>query len=130
MYDVASHAATADLHWEVIEKHLTHQGMIDGTFPEVKKRLIKVLEQLSATGCLAVFAAALQDDSDLEVAKTALDLIKDFVGMLKKYKVTEQDLVSSTPVIDSVHPDRRSHTRIDFGLRRHRTVRRCVEPSK
>nr|CAH7768175.1 unnamed protein product [Callosobruchus chinensis] len=126
MYDVASHAATADLHWEVkakalmfwskvIEKHLTHQGMIDGTFPEVtfskenrkivtlndaevKKRLIKVLEQLSATGCLAVFAAALQDDSDLEVAKTALDLIKDFVAMLKKYKVTEQDLVLSTPV--------------------------------
>nr|CAH7755572.1 unnamed protein product [Callosobruchus chinensis] len=72
--------------------------MIDGTFPEVKKRLIKVLEQLSATGCLAVFAAALQDDSDLEVAKTALDLIKDFVAMLKKYKVTEQDLVLSTPV--------------------------------
>ncbi|CAH2003808.1 unnamed protein product [Acanthoscelides obtectus] len=126
MYDVASHAATADLHWEVkakalmfwskvIEKHLTHQGMIDGTFPEVtfskenrkivtlndaevKKRLIKVLEQLSATGCLAVFAAALQDDSDLEVAKTALVLIKDFVAMLKKYKVTEQDLVLSTPV--------------------------------
>ncbi|VEN47491.1 unnamed protein product [Callosobruchus maculatus] len=126
MYDVASHAATADLHWEVkaktlmfwskvIEKHLTHQGMIDGTFPEVtfskenrkivtlndaevKKRLIKVLEQLSATGCLAVFAAALQDDSDLEVAKTALDLIKDFVSMLKKYKVTEQDLVLSAPV--------------------------------
>nr|CAH7755298.1 unnamed protein product [Callosobruchus chinensis] len=124
MYDVASHAATADYigrsklkHscFGVIEKHLTHQGMIDGTFPEVtfskenrkivtlndaevKKRLIKVLEQLSATGCLAVFAAALQDDSDLEVAKTALDLIKDFVAMLKKYKVTEQDLVLSTPV--------------------------------
>lgn len=77
-YNTMSHAAVADLHWEVkvkaldfwhsvIKKHLCHQGMIDGSFPnvtfskehkkivvlderEVKKRLIKVLHQLSEIG--------------------------------------------------------------------------------
>ncbi|KAJ8928354.1 hypothetical protein NQ314_019084 [Rhamnusium bicolor] len=124
-YDIMTHAATADLHWEVkvnalhfwekvINRHLMHQGMIDGTFPkvtfskehrkivtlnepEVRKRLIKVLNQLSETGCLAVLITALQDDCDLEVSKTATKITKDFVKLLKDYNIGTCDANLSTP---------------------------------
>lgn len=114
-YDIMTHAVIADLHWEVkvsalnfwqnvLIKHLTEQGMIDGGFPtctfssekkkivlltdtEIRNRLIKVLNQLSKTGCLAVFFHALQDDSDIEVVKAAFKHIQSFAEMLKKYEV-------------------------------------------
>lgn len=56
--------------------------------------LLQVLNQLSGIGCLAVFIAALQDDCDVEVSKTAVNLIKNFVEMLKQYKITAEDLLS------------------------------------
>ncbi|XP_023311983.1 uncharacterized protein LOC108911272 [Anoplophora glabripennis] len=124
-YDIMTHAATADLHWEVkvnalkfwesvIQHHLTHQGMIDGCFPkvtfskehrkivtlnepEVRKRLIKILHQLSETGCLAVLITTLQDDCDLEVSKTATAIIQKFSELLKNYKVHSSDTSLSTP---------------------------------
>ncbi|KAJ8977091.1 hypothetical protein NQ317_003645 [Molorchus minor] len=124
-YNVMTHAATADLHWEVKVKalrfwnevitcHLVHQGYIDGTFPsitfskehrkivtlnepEVKKRLIKVLNQLSETGCLAVLVAALQDDCDVEVTKEATKITKDFIDLLKKYNVDDSNANMSSP---------------------------------
>ncbi|KAJ8916096.1 hypothetical protein NQ315_004462 [Exocentrus adspersus] len=124
-YDVMTHAAVADLHWEVkvnalkfwekvIKHHLTHQGMIDGTFPkvtfskenrkivtlnevEIKKRLIKILNQLSETGCLAVLVAALQDDCDLEVLKTATNITQDFVKLLRNYNIQSSGANLSTP---------------------------------
>lgn len=56
--------------------------------------LLQVLNKLSEIGCLAVFIAALQDDCDLEVSKTAVNLIKHFIGMIKQYSVTQEDLTS------------------------------------
>lgn len=126
-YDIMTHASTADLHWEVkvnalkfwekvIVHHLTHQGMIDGTFPkvtfskehrkivtlnepEIRKRLIKILHQLSETGCLAVLICTLQDDCDLEVSKTATEIIQKYSPLLKTYNVHSSDtnLTLSTP---------------------------------
>lgn len=57
------------------------------TDTEIRNRLIKVLNQLSKTGCLAVFFHALQDDSDIEVVKAAFKHIQSFAEMLKKYEV-------------------------------------------
>ena len=95
-----SYAAIFDLYWEVKTNaldfwgkvtlnHLQNQGMIDGRFPdvtfskehrkivtltehEIKNRLTKVLQQLSANGCLGVFMAAIQDECDLEVLQNIL----------------------------------------------------------
>lgn len=53
-----------------------------------------MLNQLGETGCLAVFIAALQDDCDIEVSKTAIGLTKHFVDMLKQYKITPEDLLT------------------------------------
>ena len=75
-------AATSDLHWEVrvnalyfwdnfIKSHLTDQGMLDGSFPnvtfskehrkivqlnetEIKRRINKALDDLSKQNCLGV----------------------------------------------------------------------------
>ncbi|XP_072400780.1 uncharacterized protein [Diabrotica undecimpunctata] len=124
-YDAMNHAVVADLHWEVrvkalkfwkniIDEHLTQQGMIDGSFPsvtfskelkkivtlsnlEVEKRLVRVLNELSQVGCLSVFYEALQDDCDIEVSKTATNTIKEFVDLLKNHQVTVQSLQVHTP---------------------------------
>ncbi|KAJ8953909.1 hypothetical protein NQ318_019149 [Aromia moschata] len=124
-YDIMTHAATADLHWEVkvnallfwekvITFHLTHQGMIDGVFPkvtfskehrkivtlnehEVRKRLIQVLNQLSETGCLAVLVTAMRDDCDVEVIKAATKITDKFVRLLKDYRVRESNADLSSP---------------------------------
>ncbi|XP_060521915.1 uncharacterized protein LOC132699297 [Cylas formicarius] len=123
IYDVMTHAATADLHWEVkvnalsfwekvVNRHLHHQGMIDGTFPsvtfskenrkivtlnaaEVRRRLVKTLDVLSANGCLAVFVAAIQDDCDLEVSRTATRIAGKFVTLLKQYEVSVENVNSN-----------------------------------
>lgn len=55
---------------------------------------MQVLDELSQTGCLAVFIAALQDDCDVEVSKKAVDLIKNFAKMLKQYNITKELLTS------------------------------------
>ncbi|KAL1488961.1 hypothetical protein ABEB36_014744 [Hypothenemus hampei] len=113
VYDVMTHATLADLYWEVkcnaldfwihtINIHLSNQGMIDNTFPEitfskehrkivtlneveVRKRLIKVLNQLSQIGCLYVLKCACLDECDMEVSKKSSSATKMLVDLLKNY---------------------------------------------
>lgn len=113
IYEMMAFSTTLDLHWEVRKKglqfwnevigeHLRNQGMIDGSFPsvtfsrenrkivtlteiEIKRRLNKVLLQLSEVGCLGVLLSALQDDSDLEVVKEAVGITKQLVTLLHRY---------------------------------------------
>lgn len=115
IYQIMITAATVDLHWEVkikalefwdkvIWEHLKDQGMIDGSFPEVtfskeckkiivlneneiKKRLTNFLNELNKIGCLEVLTKAIQDDSDFEVIEKSVEVIKNIVILLKKYKM-------------------------------------------
>ncbi|KAF7267539.1 hypothetical protein GWI33_019245 [Rhynchophorus ferrugineus] len=138
LYDVMTHATIADLHWEVklnalsfwsrtVENLLINQGMIDRTFPtvtfskeqkkivtlddnEIRKRLVKVLNQLSEIGCLSVFKNVIGEEYDLEVLNRAVDLTKKFFSLLKRYKISSDniDLVnanycSSVPTTPSSH---------------------------
>lgn len=108
-------AATIDLHWEVKKKALEfwqeiiwhclqNQGMIDGQFPEVtfskadrkivtlneheiRRRLSKVLVELSKNGCLEVLMVVIQDDCDIDVVVKAVDVTKTIVALLNEYKV-------------------------------------------
>lgn len=119
LYDTISYTVTEDTEfivrqralqfWKnVINSHLSAQGMIDGAFPEVtfsketrkivilnnmevKKRLVKILHQLSETGCLSALKMALED-SDREVRKVVKDIVNDFYDFLKKYEVNVIDL--------------------------------------
>ncbi|XP_057666440.1 uncharacterized protein LOC130900107 [Diorhabda carinulata] len=123
--DAMSHAVVADLHWEVrvkampfwkkiIDDSLSEQGLIDGSFPnvtfskdlrkivtldsvEIKKSLVRALWELSKAGCLFVFYEALQDECDIEVAKSANENVKDFVKLLRKHEVTVETLRLYTP---------------------------------
>lgn len=116
-YDIMTHSATCDLYWEVkrnalnfwqvvINNHLQQQGMIDGSFPnvvfskehrkiinltemEVRKRLLKVLDQLSVAGCLHVLVTASQDEDDVAVARAAISQTKQLRQLLDKYKVCD-----------------------------------------
>ncbi|XP_050298848.1 uncharacterized protein LOC126737833 [Anthonomus grandis grandis] len=120
IYDVMTHAAIADLHWEVkcnavdfwfsvFHQHLTEQGMIDCGFPdftfskehkkivnltesEVRKRLIIALNQLARIGCLYVLKYACLEDCDLEVSKKACDKVAKLAELLKKYQVPCDDI--------------------------------------
>lgn len=113
VYETMVHSSTTDLHWEVkvrsldfwdkvIQNHLQHQGMIDGHFPsvtfsrehrkivkltdsEIRKRLYKVLSQLSVIGCLGVLVSAIKDDCDIEVSKTAVRITQTLADLFKKY---------------------------------------------
>lgn len=115
VYQIMVLAATADLSWEVKVKSLEfweevicgcliEQGMIDGSFPEVtfskeckkivvlndaeiKKRMITVLSKLNEYGCLEVLTNAIQEDSDIKVVEKAIEITKNFVLLLKKYKI-------------------------------------------
>lgn len=110
--EIMAYAVTLDLHWEVkikaldfwdtfISKMLKDQGMIDGGFPnvtfskenrkivnltdvEIKKRLNKVLGQLSDCGCLAVLITAMEDDCDSEVVRVSVEITKKLLGLLKR----------------------------------------------
>lgn len=111
-------AAVNDLYWEVkvmalnfwhavIWRQLQHQGVIDGTFPSVtfskekKKivtltqkeiilRLTKVLDELSAFGCLDVLLTCLEDEDDLLVVKASVHVIKCFSEFLNKYNYWQE----------------------------------------
>lgn len=113
------YAVTSDLHWEVksnalcywskaINNRLANQGMIDGSFPsvtfskenrkivtltdtEIKNRLNKVLVELSKCGCLGVLVAAMQDESDLEVAKKAVKITKQLAELLNLHTVNSEN---------------------------------------
>lgn len=110
--------AVNDLFWEVklnalyfwrvvICRQFQHQGMIDGVFPsvtfskehkkivqlnekEILLRLQKVLNELSMRGCLGVLLACLEDDSDLEVVKLAVFLVKKIMAHLTKYNYLKE----------------------------------------
>ncbi|XP_030755322.1 uncharacterized protein LOC115881796 isoform X1 [Sitophilus oryzae] len=120
LHDVMTYAATGDLHWEVklyslkfwfkmVEKLLMDEGMIDRKFPsvtfskehrkivtlndvEVKRRIIKVLNQLSDIGCLAVLKDAVEDECHIEVSQAATDFTRRLLDLFKKYKVTTENV--------------------------------------
>lgn len=113
IFSTLTHCAVNDLHWEVkikalafweifIRQQIQLQGVIDGTFPtvtfskekrkivsltprEIILRLTKILDELSARGCLGVLLACIEDDSDLSVVKATLPVIKILVAFLDKY---------------------------------------------
>lgn len=115
IYGTMAAAATVDLHWEVkkralefwedvIWERLKNEGMIDGNFPdvtfskehrkivvlndgEIRRRLNKVLVELSANGCLKVLMTAIQNDCDIEVVEQAVNVTKKFEALLNKYKI-------------------------------------------
>lgn len=118
LYDTMSYTVTEDMSptsrknalqfWRnVMKRQLSVEGMIDGVFPdvtfskdskrivvlnqcEVKKRLIKVLQRLSETGCLAVLKAALED-CDTEVYQTVKEIVTELDDLLKKNRVQRID---------------------------------------
>ena len=128
-------AAVLDLHWEVkvnalefwrhfIHSHLTDQGMLDGSFPnmtfskenrkivalnesEIKRRLHKCLDELARQNCLGVLLATLEDSSDLAVSKTSADIITKLKVILVKYKVHEPQApipsAKDSAIIDSAY---------------------------
>lgn len=117
MAKAMSVAAVLDLHWEVkvnalqfwrqfIKSHLSDQGMLDGIFPtvtfskehrkivslddyEVKKRILKALDELAGHNCLGVLLATLEDDSDFQVCKASAEIIKKLKDIFVMYKVSE-----------------------------------------
>ncbi|XP_008197118.1 uncharacterized protein LOC100141760 isoform X11 [Tribolium castaneum] len=126
VYETMIYASTTDLHWEVkvraldfwdkvIKNHLQNQGMIDGSFPnvtfskehrkivtltdsEIRKRLLKVLSQLSSIGCLGVLMSAIKDDCDMEVSKTAAKITQRLVELFKKYNVRSDGSTPTSPL--------------------------------
>lgn len=110
-------AAVFDLHWEVkanaleywkhfIKSHLTDQGVLDGSFPnvtfskehrkivalnetEIKRRLNKALDELARQSCLGVLLVTLEDDSDFHVCKKSATIISKLKSFLLKYKLDE-----------------------------------------
>lgn len=117
IFSIVAHCAVNDHYWEVkvnalqfwrvvICRQFVHQGMIDGTFPtvtfskehkkiitltdkEIQLRLRKVLNELALRGCLGIIVACLQD-SDLEVVRKAVCVMKKFMGYLNKYNFVEE----------------------------------------
>lgn len=123
--EVMSVAAILDLHWEVkisalefwkhfITSHLSDQGMLDGSFPnvtfskeqrkivaldenEIKRRLNKALDELARQNCLGVLLVTLKDDSDFEVCKASATIINKLKTFLLKYKLNDSLLEVSLP---------------------------------
>lgn len=143
IFSILAHCAVNDHYWEVkvnalqfwrvvICRQFVHQGMIDGTFPtvtfskehkkiitltdkEIQLRLRKVLNELALRGCLGIIVACLQD-SDLEVVRKAVCVMKKFMGYLDKYNFVEEYFKSKNgsstssneskcPVYDSNYAD-------------------------
>ncbi|XP_046433608.1 uncharacterized protein LOC124186183 isoform X1 [Neodiprion fabricii] len=123
--NVMSATAILDLNWEVrvkaldfwsqfIKSRLSDQGMLDGTFPtytfskehrrivsldedEIKKRIIKVLDELANRNCLSVLLATLDNDSDFQVCKASGEIVKMLKQIFVSYKIrpscnTENDI--------------------------------------
>ncbi|XP_044758140.1 uncharacterized protein LOC123316242 [Coccinella septempunctata] len=110
-------AAIDDLHWEVrlnclsfwndrVEQVLKHQGMVDGEFPkctfsketkkiviltdvEIKRRIMRALDELSEMNCLTVLKQAISDDCDLQISKKGLEVSKVLVDLIEKYNIAE-----------------------------------------
>ncbi|XP_035721549.1 uncharacterized protein LOC118441356 isoform X4 [Vespa mandarinia] len=123
--EVMSVAAIFDLHWEVkisalefwkhfIKSHLSDQGMLDGSFPnvtfskeqrkivaldenEIKRRLNKALDELARQNCLGVLLVTLKDDSDFEVCKASAMIINKLKIFLLKYKFNDTLFEVSLP---------------------------------
>lgn len=118
-----AHVAVNDLFWEVkvkalefwhsvIKGQLTYQGVIDGNFPsvtfskekkkivkltekEITSRLTRMLDELSASGCLSVLLACMRDEDDLLVVKASVRVIKFLTEFLDKYTYWHQVQESS-----------------------------------
>jgi hypothetical protein len=92
--------------------------MIDGTFPavtfskehkkiitlndkEIQLRLSKVLNELSMRGCLGVLIHCLDDDCDLQVVKSTVDIVKKLMQHLQKYNYIEDRKKYSTAKVES-----------------------------
>lgn len=110
-------SALTDFHWEVqisalrfwkkvYQAKLSGQGMLDGNFPpvtfsretrkivtlnetEIQKRLIKILDELAAIGCLTVFVALLHDDTEVEIMDATLTISQELYEILNRYKVPD-----------------------------------------
>ncbi|CAH2037070.1 unnamed protein product, partial [Iphiclides podalirius] len=117
LYESMLSAALNDFHWEVqlsalrfwkfvIRQTLHAQGMLDGTFPPVtfskesrkiitlnevaiRKRLNKALEELASIGCLTVLVKLLQDDSEVDIMESALQISTDLCDILDRYRVAD-----------------------------------------
>ncbi|CAH2037076.1 unnamed protein product, partial [Iphiclides podalirius] len=117
LYECMLSAALNDFHWEVqlsalrfwkivIQQTLHAQGMLDGTFPpvtfskesrkivclndvEIQKRLQKTLEELASVGCLTVLVKLLQDDSEVDIMESALQISTDLCDILDRYRVAD-----------------------------------------
>nr|XP_046491029.1 uncharacterized protein LOC124223270 [Neodiprion pinetum] len=135
MAEAMSMAAVLDLHWEVkvnalqfwtqfITSHLSDQGMLDGAFPthtfskehkkivtldenEIRRRILKALDELARQNCLGVLLTTLED-SDFQVCKTSGEIVKMLQEIFVKYKIT---LSHST---EGDVPRDRNKERVDF----------------
>lgn len=118
IYRTMAQVAVNDLFWEVkvkalefwhsvIKGQLTHQGVIDGDFPsvtfskekkkivsltekEITSRLTRLLDELSASGCLSVLVACMRDEDDLLVVKASVRVINFLTQFLDKYTYWQQ----------------------------------------
>lgn len=117
LYEHMASSALTDFHWEVqisalnfwkrvICSLLNGQGMLDGTFPpvtfsretrkivtlneaEIQKRLLKILDELSAIGCLTVFVTLLHDQTEVCIMDATLNIAQELYDILKRYNVLE-----------------------------------------
>ncbi|XP_047995050.1 uncharacterized protein LOC125233193 isoform X1 [Leguminivora glycinivorella] len=117
LYEQMVSSAVSDFHWEVqlaalkfwklvIHNSLCGQGMLDGTFPpvtfsketrkivtlnkaEIQRRLLKILDELAAKGCLTVLSKLLHEDTEVEIMDANLTIALDLLDILKRYEVPE-----------------------------------------
>ncbi|XP_063381154.1 uncharacterized protein LOC134667663 [Cydia fagiglandana] len=117
LYEQMVSSAVSDFHWEVqlaalkfwkivIHNNLCEQGMLDGTFPpvtfskesrkivtlnkaEIQRRLLKILDELSAKGCLTVLSKLLHEDTEVEIMDANLAIALNLLDILKRYEVPE-----------------------------------------
>ncbi|KAF6207733.1 hypothetical protein GE061_016181 [Apolygus lucorum] len=133
VYDVMSHSARNDLHWEVKVECLEFwrsvlcisvhdQGMTDGSFPEfvyskeqkkiikltpmeISQRLSKTLKMLGDIGCLHVLYDAFYNDPDLAVQKKASNLLKNVIYVIRRWKVNTYEESKNCRYSDYTPPD-------------------------
>ncbi|XP_035433328.2 uncharacterized protein LOC118264799 [Spodoptera frugiperda] len=117
LYEHMVSSALTDFHWEVqisalkfwravYHSLLTGQGMLDGNFPpvtfsretrkivtlneaEIQRRLIKILEELSAIGCLTVFVTLLHDQTEVGIMEATLNIAQELYDILKRHNVPD-----------------------------------------
>ncbi|KAJ8728372.1 hypothetical protein PYW08_016757 [Mythimna loreyi] len=117
LYEHMVSSALTDFHWEVQISALNFwkrvyytllngQGMLDGNFPpvtfsretrkivtlneaEIQKRLLKILDELAAIGCLTVFVTLLHDQTEVCIMDATLNIAQELYDILKRYNVPE-----------------------------------------